>query len=288
MEQRRKTIEYAGAVIIALMLIGLIITIGFNAKARKNLNVQKLASERLLSEKLSLDKKLLMLSDDYNKLKGESDRTSELLAAADIKRAENEKKINSLNAENRSLRAVKKELAELQKAKSDLEKQTAQLKSDYERQVAQSRDLQNSLKLLEDEKKNLASQLENALRVRTDNFLVKATRGKKTENIVARASRTKNINVTFEVPAGLTEDISFTIVTPSGTTIHPDDKAISWYFPEVARNFTASLSSLTGEFEQSRQVVLKYASQTKLIRGEYKIQILCEGSNIGNCRILLK
>lgn len=288
MEHRRKTIEYVGAVIIALMLIGLVITIGLNAKARKNLDVQKLASERLLSEKLSLDKKLLMLSDDFNMLKGDSDRTSKLLADAAIKTAENEKKINSLSAENRSLRAVKKELALLQKAKSDLEKETAQLKSDYERLMTQSQDLQNSLKLMEDERKNLASQLENVLRVRTDNFLVKATRGKKTEIIVARASRTKNINITFEVPATLTEDISFKIVTPSGTIINPDDKAISWYFPEVSRNFTASLSSLTGEFEPSRQVVLKYASQTKLISGEYKIQILCENNNIGNCRILLK
>ena len=103
-----------------------------------------------------------------------------------------------------------------------------------------------------------------------------------------RASRTKKLNMTFEVPQSLTETISFKIVTPTGSTINPDDKAISWYFPLDSRNFTASLSSVTGEFEQSRQIVLSYASKVKLVKGEYKIQILSNDNHIGSCRILLK
>jgi hypothetical protein len=154
--------------------------------------------------------------------------------------------------------------------------------------MVQNKDLQNTLSSLESEKKGLALQFENAQKVNTDNFMVTATRGKKTERIVIKATRTKKLNMTFEVPQSLTEAISFKIITPSGATINPDEKSLSWKFPLDERNFTASLSGVTGEFEKSRQVVLNYAPKEKLVRGEYKIQILSDGKNIGNCRIMLK
>jgi hypothetical protein len=78
------------------------------------------------------------------------------------------------------------------------------------------------------------------------------------------------------------------LTTPSGTTINPDDKSLTWTFPQDSRNFTASLSTITGEFEQSRQVVLNYLPKGKLAKGEYKIQIYSGDKNIGNCRIVLK
>jgi len=46
--------------------------------------------------------------------------------------------------------------------------------------------------------------------------------------------------------------------------------------------------SVIAEFEQSRQVVLNYASKERLAKGEYRIQILSNGNNIGNCRIMLR
>ena len=289
---RQKTVTYVGAIVIALLLIGMVFTSVSITKGKRNLNAEKQTSEKLLSEKLSLDKQLTRLLDDYTTFKDKSNANAKVLAKAlddtKIRLAENEKKINALNAETRSLRATKKELAELQKTKADLEKESSKLKSDYDKLMAQNKDLQNSLSTLETEKKNLALQLENAQKVNTDNFLVTATRGKKAEKFVIKASRAKKLNMAFEVPQSLTEAISFKIVTPSGTTINPDDKSLTWTFPLDSRNFTASLSTVTGEFEQSRQVVLNYVPKGKLAKGEYKIQILCDGNNIGNCRIMLK
>ena len=287
-DNRQKVMTYAGAAVIALLLIGMIFTLGSNNKKKKDLNVEKLTSEKLLSEKLSAEKELAKLQADFATLKQKSDDNTKLLAETNIKISESEKKINSLSGENRSLRAVRNELAELKKTKDDLEKESTRLKSDYDKLMAQNKDLQNSLSSMGTEKKNLALQLENEQKVNTDNFLVTATRGKKTEKIVIKASRTKKLNITFEVPQSLTEAISFKIVTPSGATINPDDKALTWAFPLDSRNFTASLSVLTGEFEQSRQVVLNYVPKGKLAKGEYKIQMFCSGSNIGNCRIMLR
>ncbi|OFY64525.1 MAG: hypothetical protein A2V64_08610 [Bacteroidetes bacterium RBG_13_43_22] len=284
----QKTVTFVGAIVIALLLIGIIITTVSNSKGKRNLNAEKQTSEKLLSEKLSAEKELAKLNTDFSALKQKSDATQKLLTETNMKIAEKEKKINSLTGENRSLRANKKELEELKKLKSDLDKQFISLKSDYDRLTAQNKDLQNSLSSLETENKNLAMLLENFRKASTDNYLVTATRGKKAEKIVVFASRAKKINIAFEVPNSLTNAISFKLVTPSGTTINPDGKSLAWTFPLDSRDFTASLSGVTGEFEQSRQVVLNYVPKGKLAKGEYKIQIICDGNNIGNCRVMLK
>jgi myosin heavy subunit len=285
---RQNTVTYVGAIVIALLLIGMVITTVSISKGKKNLNAEKQTSEKLLSEKLSVVKELTKLQTDFSALRQKSDANTKMLAETNIKIADSEKIINSLSGENRSLRANRKELDELKKTKADLEKESNQLKSDYDKLVAQNRDLQNSLSTMKTEKNNLMSQLEKAQNINTDNFLVTAIRGKKAERFVIKASRTKKLNMAFEIPQSLTDAISFKIVTPSGTTINPDDNTLAWTFPLDTRNFTASLSTVAGEFEQSRQVVLNYVPKGKLAKGEYKIQVLCDGINIGNCRIMLK
>jgi myosin heavy subunit len=287
MEKRQITI-YAGAAVLALLLIGLFISLGSNARNKKYLNSERLASEKLLSGKLSVEKELGKLQGEFNSLRQKSDANALLLDETNMKIAESENKINSLTRENRSLRASRNELAELKKFKENLEKESAQLKTDYNRLMSFSKNLQNSIEALEEDKKRLALELENTRKIDPDNFMVTATRGKKTEKIVVRASRAKKLNMIFEVPQSVTEAITFKVVTPSGSVINPDDKAVSWYILENERNFTASLSPVTGEFEKSHQVVFNYASKGKLVRGEYKIQILNNGVNIGNCRIMLR
>ncbi len=284
----QKIFTWVGAVIIALLLIGFFFALTTNIKNKKNLKAEKLTSELLLSEKLSFEKDLEKIKAEFSALKTKNEATAKLLAETNRKIAEKDNKINSLTATNKSLSTVKKELEDLQKFKSELEKESAQLKSDYNKLLLQNQDLQKRISLLEEDKKALALQLEESRSYCPDNYLVKATRGKKTEKIVISASRAKKLNLLFEVPGNLAEEISFKIITPSGTIINPDDKGLTWYFPQDSRYLTASLSPVTGDFEQSRQVVLTYLSKTKLTKGEYKIQIFGDEKNVGNCRILLK
>ena len=284
----QKTINYTGAVIIVLLLLGLILAAGSNTRNKKNLKTEKTASEARLLARQKLEGDIDKLNSDLSILKQQSDANAMLLSESEAKIAENDKRINALTRDNRILRGNNKELEEIKKAKNDLELEFSKLKSENQALSGQRSDIENSLNALEAEKKQIEMQLEKARLHNTDNFLVTATRGKKAERVVICASRAKKLNLAFEVPQSLTETISFKIVTPSGSTINPDDKAVSWTFPLDSRNFTASLSAVTGEFEQSRQVVLNYAPKTKLARGEYKIQILSDGNNIGNCRLMLK
>jgi len=284
----RNSLIYVLAAAIVLLLIGLFVVTGSNSKNRNQLNTEKVTNEKLLSEKLSLENQLTKLLADLNTLKDRSSANEQMLSDTQAKLAENERKVNTLNGENKSLRASRQELADLKNTRELLEKEYSQLKSENERLIARGNELQNSINSLESDKKEITSNLEKTKMYSTDNFLVTATRGNKTEKIVICASRTKKLNITFEVPQSLSETISFKIVTPAGTTINPDDKSLTWYVPLDSRNYTASLSSISGEFEESRQVILSYSAKTKLVKGEYKIQILSNGNNIGNCRIMLK
>jgi hypothetical protein len=285
---RQKNLTITGAVIIGLLLIGLIFTIVSNSNGKKNLDFEKKKSEKLLSEKLSVEKDLSRLQTDFSTLKQKSDENYKLLEETNLKAADYEKRMNSIAGENRSLRANKKESEDLRKLKSDLENESSRLRSDHEKLLEQNKTLQDSLAKIKAEYDDITFKAENVWMHKTDNFLVKAIRGKRTEKLVILASRTKKINMSFEVPISLTDGISFKIVTPTGTIVKPEDKAISWHFSQDAGIIIASLSSVTGEFEQSRMVVLDYAPKEKLVKGEYKIQVLCNGNVIGNSRIRLR
>lgn len=284
----QRTATYVLGAAIAILLIGLILAIGSNVKNKKNLASEKLATEKYLSERSAIEKDLTKLKSDLSALQEKSDSNGRLLSESALRLDENLKRINALSGENRSLRSNKTELADLKKTKSELEMEFSRLKSENDKLLAKSNDLQNSLDQLEEEKNSLASQFEKSRLYNADNFLVTATRGKKNERIVVCATRAKKLNMTFEVPQSLTESVSFKITTPSGTTLNPDDKSISWFFPLNSRNLTASLSSVSGEFEQSRQIILNYSPKEKLAKGEYKIQIVSNGNNIGNCRLMLR
>jgi peptidoglycan hydrolase CwlO-like protein len=271
----------------AIAVIALIVMTSVNIKTKKNLKSEQLALKTLSVEKAAIEKELRNANVKFSGLQSEFDINTGRLKESAIKLDETEKRINSLVSENRSLRATGKELAELKKTKTALENEMAQLRSEQLSLRSKNVDLQANISSLEREKKDLEARLDMATLYRSDNFLATAT-GKKSEKLVIRASRAKKLNLAFEIPQNLSEDLSFKIVTPTGNVISPDDKNLSWRYQENEREFTASLSSATSEFEKSRRVVLNYSVKEKLAKGEYRIQIMSNGNNIGNCRMMVR
>lgn len=279
-----KTLTYIGVAIIAILLFTTGFAFNRNSKTKKSLNDEKLRSEQLLSEKLLVEKELDRLKADFSSLKEQSDANSKLLAETETKLGDTERRIRSLSRDYTARN--KKEVDALQQQKADLEKEYSAIKADYEKLQAVNSDLESAKAALDSQKGVLEQKLKQMETFDTDNFMVYGSRGK-TDKLTLLACRTKKLNVNFDVPQSLSESVSFTITTPSGTTVTSDEKALTWTLLQGTGNFTASLTG-TGEFEQSRQVSLTYASKEKLQKGEYKIQILCNGSNIGNCRVRLK
>lgn len=281
----QKTLTYIGAAIIALLLLGLILTMVYNSRNKKSLAAEKLNSERLLTEKSTIQTDLERIKQEIASLKLKSDENARLLSDTEAKLTDTEKRMRSLSAQS----AKKSKAAEedFQKQKAALEKEYADLKLNYDNQMSVNGNLQKKLSEMEAQTNDLLGKLKMMNTFNSDNFEVVTTRGK-TDRQVVVARRVKKLNVNFEVPQSLTDAISFKIVTPAGTTITPEDKSLSWIFPPNARHLTASLSPVTSEFEESRRVSLTYAPKEKLVGGEYRIQIFSNGQNIGNCRIRLR
>lgn len=283
--ESRSTILWIGAILIALLLFGLIFTFARNSKNKQYLNSEKLMTERLLSEKTATQAEVDRLSNEISSLKEQINAASNLLDETETKLTDNENRMRALSAQY--ARKSKSDEEEFQKQKEIFENEYASLKSEYDNLVTRNGDLQTKLNSLETEASDLAEKLRMNDTYTSDNFQTYGSRGKK-DRVVVLARRVKKLNVNFEVPQSLTEAISFKIITPSGTTISPEDRALAWTFPPDTRGLTASLSPLTSEFEPSRRVTLTYTPKEKLTPGDYLIQILSNNHNIGNCRIRLR
>jgi len=284
-DNNQRTSTWIWAVIIALLLLGLVYTFTRNTKNKNSLNAEKLNSERLLNEKTTIGNELEKLKLDLAVLKDQSDSNSKLLGETETKLADTERRMRALSSQYN--KKSKEDLEEYQKQKEALEKEYASLKSSYDDLMVRNGDLQKKLTESETQAGDLIEKIKMMDTFDSDNFQVYGSRGKN-DRVVACARRVKKLNINFEVPQSLADAISFKIITPSGTTITGEDKALSWIFPPEMRTLTASLSPVTAEFEQSKRVTLTYAPKEKLAPGEYKIQIFTNDKNIGNCRIMLK
>ncbi len=282
-----RTLTTVGAVIIALLLISTVVALVSNAKKKRNLEAEKLRTEALVSEKQAVDQELATLKTDLAAVNDKADAGAKLLEAAEAELSEKNRRISYLVRTNSSLTKDKEAFEELKKVKADLDKEFSELKSNYENLTAERNNLENSVMSLESQKSDLVNKLQTLETYDSDNFEVYGSRGKK-DKLTFWSCRTKKLNVNFEVPQSLTEAVSFKITTPSGTVITPDDKAMAWTISGDTPNFTASLSPVSGMFEQSREVSLTYTAKEKLTSGEYKIQIFSQERNIGNCRVRLK
>ena len=285
--KKEKIIGLTGVVILAGLLLVTLLTVKTNFSLKDDLNKEKLSSEQLLASKLQLQKEIDKNKTDQEALRK---RFMDLTSKNDqvvIQLNEKERRINSLYAENSNLKKTNKELSEIRSQKDDLERKYAELRTDTESIKSKLTEKENLILSLQDQMNDLAARLETNL-CSPDNFQVTATKGKKKERLTIVAARTRKLAIDFEIPVNMADNINFRVITPSGQTINPDDKSLTWIFPENTRNLTASLSALSGEFEESRQVKLTYSSSAKLQSGIYKIEVLKGADVIGGCRIRLK
>jgi hypothetical protein len=281
-------IIYSGVAVILLLLATTIFGFVSNSKNKRNLSAEMVRTETLASEKAQLLSEIDQLKTDQTSLTSRYDSAQKSIAGAESRIIERDRRINTLRRDNTALEVDRKALAELQTEKADLDKTYSSLQQEYEKALAQNKELQASLTKLEAQHKDVSSQFIQAELYTTDNFQSYGSRGKEKEKLTICARRTKNLNVNFEVPENLKDAITFTILTPSGETITPEDAGLSWKFQPDLQNLTAGLTGVMGELENARKVDLKYEAKEKLVKGEYKIQIFSNNLNIGNCRLRLK
>ena len=281
-------IIYVGVAVILLLLATTIFGFVSNSKNKRNLNAEMVRTETLASEKAKLLGEIDQLKNDQNSLTGRYDSAQKSIASAESRVIERDRRINTLRRDNTALEVDRKTLADLQTEKAELDKTHNTLQQEYEKALAQNKELQNSFTQLEAQHKDISSQFLQARLYTTDNFQAYGSRGKEKEKLTICARRTKKLNVNFDVPENLKDPVTFTILTPGGETITPEDAGLSWTFQPELQNLTASLTGILGDLENPRKVDFKYEAKEKLAKGEYKIQLFSNNLNIGNCRLILR
>ncbi|MFO7614969.1 MAG: hypothetical protein R6W71_10050 [Bacteroidales bacterium] len=285
---KEKIIAATTTALLVVSLIGTGVYYRSNNTLKGGMKEEKLKSESLLSEKLALSKEAEKLKNDIQSWKGKSEQADRLLAEALDKVAGLENTVRGLRKENATLASVKKELSEVKQIRKDLEDQLAALDQQNRKKSKELEDMQSELISLRSERDGLRSSL-NALQASiTDNFRVEPLRGRKNQKLTINAARTRKLMVSFEIPQSMSDNIKFSIVTPSGKVIKSDEPSLTYRITDDGRTLTASLSPFSGDFEISRRVEMTYSPAQKLDPGIYNIQIYNDTDYAGSVQLRLR
>lgn len=281
----RKNIALAIAAFLAVgSLIYLTVEIGKNKRLQENLNKEKLASETVLSEKLSLDKELAKLRGDLKSLDAKNASISGLLASTSKKLDDTEQQLKGIQRNNASVAALKKQIQELNQVKHDLQLELDNLASSRNQLETSIGAMEQSIASLQSENRKLRDELAEA-RLNLNNVLIVAS--SKNERLTVKARKTRKLTASIDVPNGA-ENLKFRIFSPDGKQVSNVENDISvnvignGVFKSQA--FYASTTN-SAETQKYKRIEFVYAPKTKLMAGTYRIEVLNDTMSIGSLQV---
>lgn len=293
---KEKVIAGTATAIVAASMIFSITYYNKNESLKTNLDDEKLKSEQLLSEKLQVDKEVARLQTDMEAQKGKNAELDKFLSNASSKLEEKQKQIDKMMAENKKVKSLQKDLADIQKIRTDLDKQLGLLQADaenmhknMEKLQAENSSLSQQLAVLEQQNNTLAKNNIALQAQRSSDYLTEAYRGRNEDKLTATAKRTKKLVASFAVEDASVKDYQFTITSPDGRVIKStEDKNI--HIEMVKQEvITGTQKKSTADAGTMNRISMTYEAPEKLSAGVYTIDIYNTASkHIGSCKINLK
>jgi predicted nuclease with TOPRIM domain len=293
----KKTIA-AIVIFILIAVNGLLLWQFFSKK--KSLEIVSVNLETAISEKDELSAELEQMKADYQKVSKENESLKEELSAKDaeiqLKMEEIEKLINSGDAAK--LKRARKELKSLKELNQVYVAQIDSLNTvNVELNVKNSK-LNKSLvaeqgrvQKLTNENSLLANKVAIGAALNTTNMTAVGVKFKKSGKEVEskKASSVKKIKTCCTVMKNL-------ITTPGLKktylrVLSPDGAVMSTSSETFMYNNRATLYTLKDFFEynnENTQLCLYWSKGSQYSKGEYKIEIYCEGNLIGSTKLTFK
>ncbi len=252
--------------------------------ATKKLNECRLDAERMLGERLHLEKMLVDLDGDYEAQKQST-------ADAEKRIAELHERLDASLRHARGLEGAAKRTARLTKELEALRAERDTWESQLAVATTHARDLEGHLQRTEQERAALKAQLEDHMAGArmVNNAEVDALRGKHGRlTVVAR--RAREIRMAFDLPENLAKGAAFKIITPSGKNFDGADPSVSWTVEETEAEPLASTDPvvLHAEKERAKRVHLKFVPEKKLEPGAYRIDVLSDGAYLNTVLLNLR
>ena len=257
-----------------------------------DLNDEKLKSESLLSEKLQLQKEIDKFRKEIASLQGKNSDLDRILAQTSSSLDKSEAELKAIKRDNASVKDLKRQIAELNSLRNNLESQIASLNSN----ITQLKEENGALKSentranamiahLEKEKKGLENNVQ-LLTAMADDNLVQVM--KKNEKLTVNSRRAKKISFTFDVPQSSLGGLEFKVVSPDSKTFTKNDGSISYHMIESDGHPVASIGAYPGQFELVQRVEMVFAPKEKLKDGIYKIEVYNNGTHLGRMQVKLR
>ncbi len=253
-------------------------------KLTNNLNNEKLRSELILSEKVSLDKEILNLKNQLSALKGTNSELDQIIAQTSQRLSEKEAELSKIKRENGNIKSLKKQLDEIGKLKKDLDTQIAALNESVKKLNSEKDDLSKTIAALKAENQELAENNRIMSSLKADNYLVQSTRGK--NKLTVKARRTNKISVSLKVPANMVENLNFNIIKPNGVKVKGSDKGLA--IKTIDDDDQLLVSLYNDEIKVSKSIEFSYTPKEKLKPGVYKIEMYNGEKYIGSCNVKLR
>ncbi len=284
--QNPKTIAAIVTGLLIISLAALIFTYESGKSLEAGLNSEKLKSEKILAEKLSLDKEILKLKQSISSLQGKNADLDKMLSTTSSKLSIKEGEVKKMQKENATLKEYKQQVAEIQKIKGDLERQIAALTSSLNSSNMDKEMLNKTVADLQQKNKSLLDEMKQLQLASLDDIRVEALSKNK---LTVSAKKTKKLDVNFLIPANNSSDkMQFRITDPNGRLLTPMDGAISLVETDEAPIFTADNTAMT-YLKQTKQVKMEYKPKKKLRPGVYRIEVLnSDNVYMGSLQVRLK
>jgi phage shock protein A len=238
-------------------------------RQRSAIEQERLKHERLLGDKLQLEKLMAGLQVELNG--AQQDNTDARLRIAELERRikQSEDRARGLEARSNGSSRTRKELAAAQQERTGLLNELEALRAterDLRAQLAQARNDHDAL-AARFEQQQMGAQMVN-------NAEVEALRGRK-EKLTVVARRTREIRMAFDLPQHLAEQASFRIISPKGAQYKGADPALSWTFDKPGHEPMASIALIEGSTSSARaaRVHLRFNPKEKLEPGVYRIDV---------------
>lgn len=238
-------------------------------RQRSAIEQERLKHERLLGDKLQLEKLNAGLQADLNiEQEGHADARMQI-AALERRVKEAQQHARDLEARSRGSNKARKELAEAQK-------EQARLQQELEGLRATERDLRDQLARARNERELLAVRLDQQQMGAqlVNNAEVDAVRGRQ-EKLTVVARRTREIRMAFDLPQHLADQARFQIISPKGTSYKGGDPVLSWTIDKPGSEPMASVELVEGTTPSARaaRVHMRFNPKEKLEPGVYRIDV---------------
>lgn len=281
---RKRTALVALAILTACSLGTTAYLMHQGNEAQVEIDAHRLRNERLLGEKLQLQKEVAELG-------GRLDREQQQLLTNDQEMRDLRSRVQAALDRNKGLEASARKGRELAKEVEGLRDLKQRLETELSTARNDARDLEQQLAAVTRERDDLAASLDElrAGAQMVNNAVVDAVRGKK-GRLTVMARRTKEIRMAFDLPQHLAQGTTFQIMTPGGRNYTGADPAISMAVDVEEYEPMAALDLMpeTMERERAARVHLAFKPTEKLDAGTYRIDVLSEGVYLNSVLLNLR